>query len=142
MRRARVLLIVIALSLFAIASATAEAGPPGLPAVFYGTVSVGGAAPLGSTVSAYIGEQLFAQVAVQEQAFLGTVYVLDVPADDADTTPREGGINGDTVRFSIEVPEGDLYWAAQQGTWGSGNYLPLDLDAVRPVALPLIIRLH
>lgn len=51
-----------------------------------------------------------------------SVYTLDVFADDPDTAWRDGGTDGDTVRFKVGST-----WAAETGTWQWGTSSPITL---------------
>lgn len=117
-----------------------EAAPPGLPTVFYGTVRTGLDVPEGATVFAMIGNVELARTTVRQEAMLGSVYVLDVPADDADTPEIEGGRSGDAISFGIELPNGVRYTMIQTGTWQGGTATQIDLTAKHVIRLPLIIR--
>jgi hypothetical protein len=96
---------------------------PALPSAFWGSVSNQGQnVAEGTVVSAWIGD-----VRVSESftsIYSNTsVYSLDVPADDPDTSAKEGGVNGDAVRFKIGSS-----WAAQSGTWQGGTVVNLNLS--------------
>ena len=117
-----------------------EAEPPGLPTVFYGTVGIGSAIPSDARVTVSIGGRELAEAKVREESILGTVYGIDVPADDADTPDREGGRDGEAVTFQIELPNGRRYGTMQTGVWQGGTAMQLDLTARHSVRLPLIIR--
>ncbi len=116
------------------------AGPPGLPSVFYGTVRTQGIVPGGSVVRSYIRGTAYGQASVQQDAQLGAVYSLNVPADDPETPGIEGGRDGDPVTFRLEFPGGDEFIMLQQGTWHQGVPSLLHLSSYAGLALPLIIR--
>jgi len=115
----------IVVSLLLTSALAVLAGPPPLPSSFYGTVKVDGAnVPDGTTVSAWINGQVYAEG--NTQTYEGeSFYAMNVPGDDP-TTPDiiEGGVEGDSVVFYI----GDLE-ADQTGTWHSGTNQRLDLVA-------------
>lgn len=125
----------------ALVGAGVEAAPPGLPTVFYGTVRTGIGVPEGATVFAMVGDVELARATVRQEAMLGSVYVLDVPADDSDTPEIEGGRAGDAVSFGIELPNGMRYTMIQTGTWQGGTATQIDLTAKHVIRLPLIIRI-
>jgi hypothetical protein len=97
---------------------------PSLPSSFYGEVRVNDAfVPDGTLVRALIEGQVYAEG--YTQTYQGTsVYTLDIPGDDVDTTALDGGRGGDTVQFEI----GGVL-AEQTGTWQSGTNVRLDLTA-------------
>ena len=112
----------LALTLLALTVSAASALPP-LPSSFYGSVRTGsGNAPLGTSVSAWIGGVEYAQSAI----FLyegESVYALDVPGDDISTPVLcEGGTPGDAITFHIG---GQL--ATPGAVWQSGTNRRLDL---------------
>ncbi|RPJ19103.1 MAG: hypothetical protein EHM33_30820, partial [Chloroflexi bacterium] len=111
--------------------ATVFAGPPTQPSSFWGTVLVDGASvPNGTVIQALIGEQVFAQVLTDNYGGSVAYYVLDVPNDDPGTTPKEGGINGETIHFKV----GGLV-AAQTGTFDWGTNVRIDLTAINAYEL-------
>jgi hypothetical protein len=108
--------------LLSVSQALAE--PPPLPSSFYGTVKVDGKnLPAGTIISAWIDGVSFGVPAVVQTYQGDTVYSLDVPGDEKDTTLIEGGVAGDVIQFRI----GDQL-AAQHGAWQSGTNAPLDLS--------------
>jgi hypothetical protein len=99
-------------------------GPPALPSAFWGTVTVGGSSlPAGTLVTAWISGTQVAQTTtlVSNGA---SVYSLDIPGDDPDTPLREGGNEGEEVRFKIGPG-----WAKESGTWQSGSVLGRNLTS-------------
>lgn len=105
----------------------AQAQPPPVPATFYGTVTLDGTdAPEGTTVRAVVNGITVAQTHVFRYAGR-SVYVLDVPGDDPDTSQLEGGTNGVSVLFIV----GNAL-AAQSGTWEGAATMALDLAATSP----------
>ena len=115
-----------------LASATvAEAAPP-WPSSFYDTVkwNNGNNVPEGTTVSVWINGVKYAET--ESQMYSGdSVYAIDVPGDDLETTEVEGGVEGDTIVFKV----GDST-AGQTGTWHTGTDVELNLTAA-PTAVTL-----
>jgi hypothetical protein len=105
-----------------------QAAPPGLPAAFYGGVALDDGEPHGALISARIDGETFAQATVQQDPSFGSVYLLNVPADDPDTPAVEGGDPGDTVDFLIHLPGGRTYEADESAAWGRGSLTALDLS--------------
>lgn len=98
---------------------------PTLPSSFYGTVQLDGAnVPDGTVVSAWINGQKYAQTITFTDNGL-SVYVLDVPGDDPETSGTvEGGVAGDTVVFYI----GNVQ-ATPTATWQNGSNQAVNLSA-------------
>jgi hypothetical protein len=96
---------------------------PGLPSSFYGEVKVNNKnVPDGTVIQAFIDGQAYAEG--QTLTYQGaSVYTLDVPADDLETTSLEGGVEGDLVYFEI----GGVL-AEQTGVWHAGTNENLDLS--------------
>ncbi|MBC7236225.1 MAG: hypothetical protein H5T69_10300 [Chloroflexi bacterium] len=133
MKRYRWLMGILLIALSLMGDLSAYAAPPGLPAVFYGSVKVGeGNIPLGSVVHAYIDGVGFDQATVQQDPGQGTVYVLNVRADDPDTPEKEGGRDGDVVTFRLEMPGGETRHMVQRGVWYSGEAMLLNLTSYQP----------
>ena len=67
-----------------------------------------------------------------------SVYLMDIPADDASTTPKDGGVQGDIVRFAVRYGGTD-YPAAQTGIWADGGFVRVDLvvETTSPVVATL-----
>lgn len=134
----KILLIATALLLL-VCVQQAWAAPPGLPSTFYGNVRVDGkSAPAGSYVSARIGGKTFGRVQVAQDPTYGIVYALDVPADDPATSSVEGGKNGDTIVFVVELPGGGTRTMMQQGTWRSGSSMAFHLTNWADATIPLV----
>jgi hypothetical protein len=108
---------------------------PTLPSSFYGTVKVNNAnVPDGTVIQALIGGQVYAEGFTQ--TYQGdSVYSLDVRGDDTDTTPQDGGREGETVQFKIGGVIAD-----QTGVWHIGTNVNLNLTAStsKPVAAPQV----
>jgi hypothetical protein len=117
-----------------------QAAPPGLPSVFYGTVSVSPSIPNGSNVVAFINGAEYGRTDIRYDAVKGSVYVLDVRADNPDTPEREGGRNGDRLTFAVHLATGGQVSMAQGATWQSGVPLQLDLSQNASIFVPLILR--
>jgi hypothetical protein len=117
-----------------------QAAPPGLPSVFYGTVDTGDEIPPGALVLASIGSVGCGQALVKHDPALGTVYILDVRADDPDTIQVEGGVVGDDVAFTVWLPDRRTYPMIQSETWQGGVAAELNLSSTCSVVLPLIVR--
>ena len=96
--------------------------PPPLPAAFWGAVTLNGEnVSAGTPITAWIDN---VQVASTEaQIYEGaSVYNIDIPADDPCTAGRQGGSDGETVRFKIEDS-----WARETGVWKSGAVVERNL---------------
>ena len=108
--------------------------------MFYGKVHVHGQMPLSTAeVVAYVGGVEAGRTEIGQVPSLGATYTLDVKADDPGTTVVEGGAEGDSIRFAVELP-GDLtYSMAQKASWHRGSATPLDLSSPL-VVLPLVVR--
>lgn len=120
----------LALAFAALANLAFAQQPPQLPAVFYGTVSVDGAAvPEGTEVRAFVGGQDCSQDAARARREGDvSVYVVTVMHD----SQRAGcGSPGASVTFRVGERE-----AGQRGAWQTGQQL-LNLNAGRGEPLPL-----
>jgi hypothetical protein len=112
---------------------------PPLPSSFYGTVKANGAnVPDGTLVKASINGIVYAEG--KTQTYQGdSVYSLDIPGDDTDTTVKDGGQNGDTIIFTIGKTA-----AAQTGTWKGGTNVEINLSiskiAAQDKPLPTITQ--
>jgi hypothetical protein len=96
---------------------------PPLPASFYGSVKVNGAnVSDGTLIRATINGKVYAET--KTLTYQGnSVYSLDVPGDDTDSTAVDGGREGDKITFTVGAAQ-----AGQTGTWKSGTNLKLDLS--------------
>ena len=140
LRRTQTIAIVALLLLGLLVSIGVQAEPPGLPSMFYGTVRVYGQMPLSSAeVVAYVGGVEAGRTEIGQVPSLGATYTLDVKADDPGTPEVEGGADGDSVRFAVELPGGLTYSMAQKALWHRGSATPLDLSSPL-VVLPLVVR--
>jgi len=76
---------------------------PQMPNKFYGSVTIGGSpAPDGVLVEAKIGGITYeTELTVDGKYGYTASDLFYVPADDPDTAPKEGGVNGDTVEFYV-----------------------------------------
>jgi hypothetical protein len=113
-------LLICLISLFMIIPVLAM---PALPSSFYGTIKVkGNNVPDGTLVEALISGQVYAKG--YTQTYQGaSVYALDIPGDDTDTTVQDGGREGDTIQFKI----GGLL-ADETGIWKGATNVNLNLN--------------
>jgi hypothetical protein len=95
---------------------------PVLPSSFYGTVQVDGAnVEPGTRIKAIIENRVFA--GGMTQIYEGSsVYSINIPGDDNDTSEIDGGREGDQITFEV----GGLI-AEQSGAWHSGTNVELNL---------------
>jgi hypothetical protein len=82
-----------------------NAAQPGIPSSFYGVIHFmadDGAPDVGDYIEAYVPGAASYVARDDIQTHLDDlVYAIKVPADDPDTTEKEGGVFGDTVTFKI-----------------------------------------
>jgi hypothetical protein len=106
---------------------------PPLPSSFYGLVKANGQnVPDGTLVRALIAGKAYAET--RTQTYQGdSVFNMNVPGDEADTTPIEGGKEGEAVQFEV----GGVV-ANESGVWHSGTNVKVDLTvtASGPLATP------
>ena len=140
MRRIRTALIFAAVVALLLPLPGVQAAPPGLPSVFYGTVDIRDDIPPGALVLAFAGSVACGQALVKHDPVLGTVYIVDVRADDPDTIQVEGGVAGDDVAFTVWLPDRRTYTMIQSDTWQGGVAAELNLSSICSVVLPLIVR--
>lgn len=137
----RLLLVLMVATLMAL---PAQAGPPGLPSNYYGTVRLNGAnAPAGSYVLALVQGNECQRDAVDQDAQYGSVYSLNVSADDPATPQVDGGSRQDVVTFVLELPGGGQCPMPQTAGWEGGSSTAVHLAFVQPTAavvLPMIWR--
>ncbi len=97
---------------------------PLMPSSFYGMVKVNDQnVPDGTVIRALIDGEVYAEG--YSLTYEGdSVYTLDVPSDDSDTTQVDGGRENDPVQFEIGGVLSD-----QTGNWESGTNVNLDLTA-------------
>jgi len=130
-RPARVLILILMVSVISLFVTVPALAIPPLPSSFYGTVKVNGAnVPVGTTVSARINGVQYASTT----AFLyngDTVYSLDVLGDNPDTVAVDGGREGDSIQFEVG---GTL--AGETGVWHSGTNVKQDLTISGSGPLP------
>lgn len=113
------------------------AAPPGLPATFYGAVKLNGAdAPGGAVLVAHIDGVEVARATIRTSATYGTIYSVSIPADDLDTPTRDGGQEGDTITFEVQVPEGAPWLMTQTGVWHNG--VSTQLNLAEPPGVPTV----
>lgn len=111
-----------------------------MPSSFHGKVRVfGDSVPANTLVIATIGGATYGQAVVQDDAELGSVYALNVLADDPDTAEIEGGREGEAITFVIILPDGNRYTATPKGVWHGGTEVELDLSQQPMIALPLLL---
>ena len=109
-----------------LASGIAVAQEP--PCRFYGTVQVDGVnVPDGTQVTASIDGMVLTWTTTTTSSSPESVYVLDVSGDDSLTAERDGGAEGDVVRFKIRYGGRDL--AAGAGVWHNGIPQEVNLQA-------------
>jgi len=118
--RNHVITLALLLALFAPSAAQAL---PQLPSSFYGSVTSNGArVPDGTVVSAWIDDVKYAEAAVFTDSNQ-SVYLIDVPGDDPETTGVvEGGHENDTITFKV-----NNVLIAQTAQWHGGTNVPLNL---------------
>lgn len=131
------LVLALALALIIIPWPAILAAPPGLPATFYGAVKLNGAdAPSGAVLIARIDGAEVARATIRTSATYGTVYSVSIPADDPDTPTRDGGQEGDTIHFEVEVPGSDPWLMTQTGVWHNG--VSTQLNLAEPPDVPTV----
>jgi len=118
--------MVVLIALLAPGVAVAQGQEP--PCRFYGTVRVDGAyVPDGTQVTATIDGMVLTWTTTTKSSSPESVYVLDVPGDDSLTAERNGGAEGDVVRFNVRYGGRDL--AAGAGFWHQGMTQEVNLQA-------------
>lgn len=108
---------------------------PQPPHVFRGAVTVGGAvAADGLTVTAAIAGASFSYTpsAQTSGGRYGDDLKFKIPADDPDTSTKEGGVSGDTVVFYVQGVEAGTYTF----TVGDVTQLDLSISALPTLATP------
>jgi hypothetical protein len=133
MRLQRILFSLCLAGLLGLSAVRSALAFPPLPASFYGQVKLnGGNTPEGTLVRALINGQPYAEGHVK--LYQGdSVYSLDVRGDDADSSARDGGVEGDVIQFEV----GGVL-AAETGPWHSGTNVALNLtlNAAGPLQSP------
>jgi hypothetical protein len=131
----RTIAVALGLALAAVIGSPARpalAFPP-LPSSFYGVAQINGEnVPDGTRVVAMIDGVAYGET--RTQTYQGrSVYGIDIAGDDAETSAREGGRDGDTIQFWV----GGVLMS-QTGVWRSGTNVLLDLSStsVTPPATP------
>ena len=98
---------------------------PPFPHTFYGTVKKDGAnVPDGTVISAWIGGEQY----VSTNTFTSgadSVYTLNVPGDDPETSAKEGGVNGEIISFYV-----GSQMAAQTAIYSSGSVTQLNVTVI------------
>ena len=118
--------MVVLIALLASGVAVAQGQEP--PCRFYGTVQVDGVnVPDGTQVTASIDGMVLTWITITTSSSPEAVYVLDVPGDDSLTAERNGGAEGDVVRFNVRYGGRDL--AAGAGFWHKGITQEVNLQA-------------
>ena len=104
------------------------ASQPDQPCRFWGTVKVNGNPVAdGTLITAWIDGAVGTWSASTYTAEGKSVYFVDVLADNSETTPKDGGTQGDTVRFKVRYGGHD-YVAAQTDVWATGDYKEVNLE--------------
>ena len=92
------------------------------PATFRGNIVVNGVAVAeGTAVAAWIADEQIASTTTSMESGR-SVYTLSIPGDDPETQGREGGNDGELVRFKVRSS-----WADETGTWQQGSTVDQDL---------------
>jgi len=104
---------------------------PEMPHQFYGEVTIDGLpAPDGTWVDIVIvtadGGEFYYSTETSEGLY-GYDPLFKIPADDPETTEIEGGVNGDTVYFYVELVYATSY------AFENGHLTSLDLDVTTSV---------
>ena len=122
--RIKTIAAALALAGLALLPASPAFAFPPLPSSFYGDVQINGhSLPDGTRVVAIIGSAAYDSG--QTQTYEGrSVYSIDIPGDDPDTSKREGGREGDTIQFQV----GGIVMS-QTAAWHSGTNVELNLSA-------------
>jgi hypothetical protein len=120
LNRASICLLIICSAIFA--NPSSALAIPALPSSFYGTVKLNNAnLPDGTVVQAFNGDLMIAEGYSQTYQS-ASVYTLNVPADNPDTSVIDGGREGDMITFKV----GGII-ATETGTWHSGTNVQLNL---------------
>ena len=107
---------------------------PSFPHTFYGTVKKDGAnVPDGTVVSALIGGVSYGSGSTATSGG-DSVYSLNVLGDNPDTPQKEGGVNGDTVSFTVGSDTAD-----QTVIFSSGSTTNLPLTVTTRFTLTINI---
>ncbi len=110
---------------------------PQPPHQFYGQVTVGGApAPESIEVVAKISGVEYAATVTDAQGRYGYDPLFKVPADDPDTSTKEGGRNGETVEFYVAGVRAGSYVFES----GISTQLNLAIDALPDTTAPVLTR--
>lgn len=137
-KRLALLTIVVLLALPLVLPGTVRAIPP-LPSTFWGSVRINGAyAPAGITISVWSGGQKWAEtvaISYDTGTEVQTLYSVDVPGDDPETTSVEGPLADAALQFRIHA-QGGVLIANESGTWQSGMVAQLDLTATAATPTP------
>ncbi|MFQ6122104.1 MAG: Ig-like domain-containing protein [Dehalococcoidales bacterium] len=130
------LITVLIVSILLPASAVAVPQPPH---VFYGAVTIGGSAAAdGIPVTAAIAGANFpyTPTAQTSSGRYGDDLTFKVPADDPETSAKEGGVNGDAIVLYVQGVEAGTYTF----TIGDVTELNLSISALPTLAAPTNIQ--
>lgn len=117
------LVVFSSLLLLLLLTAATALAVPNPPHVLEGYVLVDGVAPPdGTLVSVLINGTSFGTAITQTSAGAAGFYSVEIAADDPDTPAVEGGVNGDTVNFTVDGQP-----AAETTTFQVGAFAQLDL---------------
>lgn len=131
-------ILLVSLLLWLALAGAAVAAPPSFPATYYGVIESANIGP-DMEVVAMVDMIACGSAEVHEHPPYGYVYVLDVLPDDPSTLWRDGGAEGDIVRFSLVSPYGDMYPLVQSAIWEGGASQKVNLSDRVAVVLPLIV---
>jgi len=131
-------ILLVSLTLLLACAGGAAAAPPAFPATYYGVIDSANVGP-DMEVVAMVDMIACGSAKVHEHPPYGYVYVLDVLPDDPSTLWRDGGLDGDIVRFSLVSPYGDMYPLVQSAIWEGGASQKVNLSDRVAVVLPLIV---
>ena len=133
MKKRGFIIPIILLGVVTIGSISEVWAVPPFPHTFYGTAKKDGAnVPDGTVISAWIGGTQY----VTTETFTSggdSVYSINVPGDDPETTATEGGVNGNTVSFRVGS---DI--ASQTAVFSSGSLTNLNLTTVVTLTVSVV----
>ncbi|MBM4462042.1 MAG: hypothetical protein FJ012_01740 [Chloroflexi bacterium] len=121
--------ILLLLVAFVLPQAVIAAGPSH-PCRFWGTVKVDGNwVASGTLITAWIEGTAGSWTANtgSEAGQPAYAYVLTVYGDEPSTPTKDGGVDGDVVRFTVRYGGHD-YVATQTGVWSAGEYKQVNLE--------------
>ncbi len=127
MNTLRIICLSLVLTAMAAPVRAMQSAPPPLPCSLSGTVLLnGGNVPVGTAVTVGSGGSIYQTTTTTIYEGVSS-YSLIVPADNPDTDVREGGVEGETLEFTVGGRR-----AAQTALWSSGAILTLNLTASGP----------